>query len=123
MHELSVAMRIVQALDEELAPELNTSSNSSDLVVSTVALQVGVLTGLVPEALEFSWDFATEDSILKGSKLDIQVVDAVGYCQRCQEQRTLTNLQSMRCPVCHELISQITGGNELEILTVEVEDG
>lgn len=117
MHELSVALRIVEALDQELAGE------SDDLIVSTVAIQVGALTGLVPEALLFSWDFATEGSLLKGSQLDIQVVDAAGYCPQCQDQQTLTNLQSMRCPVCRTPIGQITGGNELEILTVEVQPG
>ena len=29
--------------------------------------------------------------------------------------------ESMRCPVCHTPIAQITGGNELEILTVEIQ--
>jgi hydrogenase nickel incorporation protein HypA/HybF len=117
MHELSVAMRIVEALDQELASE------PDDLIITTVALQVGTLTGLVPEALEFSWDMATEGSLLQGSKLAIQIVDAVGYCQECQIEQILTNLQSMRCPICREPITQITGGNEMEILTVEVADG
>jgi hydrogenase nickel incorporation protein HypA/HybF len=117
MHELSVALRIVQALDEELAGE------PDDLKISTVALQVGTLTGLIPEALEFSWDMATEGSLLQGSKLDIQIVNAMGYCQGCQSKQTLTNLQSMRCPICREPITQIIGGNEMEILTVEVADG
>lgn len=122
MHELSVALRIVEALDQELASELASASSAEadDLSVSTVGIQVGTLTGLVPEALFFSWDLATDGSVLRGSKLDIQLVDAAGYCPECQVERTLTNLQSMRCPVCHTSISQITGGNELEILTVEV---
>jgi hydrogenase nickel incorporation protein HypA/HybF len=115
MHELSVALRIVQALDEELAGE------PDDLIISTVSLQVGTLTGLVPEALEFSWDMATEGSLLQGSKLDIQIVEATGFCPQCQYEKSLTNLQSMRCPVCREPITQITGGNEMEILTVEVQ--
>ena len=119
MHELSIALRIVEALDQELAAD--DATNSGDLVVSTVSVQVGALTGLVPEALEFSWGFATENSVLKGSRLDIQVVDATGYCTQCQEQKTITNLSSMRCPVCRTPITQITGGNELEILTVEIE--
>ena len=117
MHELSVALRIVQALHEELVGE------PDDLRISTVSLQVGTLTGLVPEALEFSWDMATDGSLLKGSKLDIRLADAAGYCQRCQQEQPLNNLVSMRCPVCRDPISQITRGNELEILTVEVEDG
>ena len=117
MHELSVALRIVESLDEELAGE------PDDLIISTVALQVGTLTGIVPEALDFSWGMATDGSRLQGSKLDIQIVEVAGYCQQCQQEQTLTNLQSMRCPVCLEPIMQITGGNEMEILTVEVADG
>jgi len=115
MHELSVALRIVESLDQELAGE------EEGLVVTAVSIQVGTLTGLVPEALQFSWDLATEGGLLQGSKLDIQVIDALGYCEVCQTQQSLTNLQSIRCPVCQTPISQITGGNELEILTVEVE--
>jgi hydrogenase nickel incorporation protein HypA/HybF len=115
MHELSVALRIVEALDQELAAEPDA------LMVSTVAIQVGALTGVVPEALQFSWDLATDGSVLRGSKLDVQMVDAAGYCPECQAEQILTNLQSMRCPLCRTPIGQITGGNELEILTVEVE--
>ena len=114
MHELSVALRIVEALDEELAGE------GEDLQVMAVSIQVGTLTNIVPEALQFSWDLAVEDSLLRGSSLDIQIVDAMGYCPQCRLERTLTNLQSIRCPVCHTPITQITGGNDLEILTVEI---
>ena len=120
MHELSVAMRIVEALDQELAGDVHDLPEE-DWAVSSVALQIGALSGLVPEALEFSWDIATQDSLLKGSRLEIQMVDATGFCEHCREERTLTNLQSMRCPVCQTPITQITGGNELEILTVELE--
>jgi hydrogenase nickel incorporation protein HypA/HybF len=91
--------------------------------VTAVSIQVGALTGLVPEALLFSWDLATDGSPLKGSELDIRMVDAAGYCPRCQVEQVLTNLQSMRCPICRTPVAQITGGNELEILTVEVQSG
>ena len=115
MHELSIALRIVESLNEELAHE-------EDLTVSTVTIQVGALTGLVPEALQFSWDMATDNSRLQGSKLSIEWIDATGFCPECELDRTITNLQSFRCPVCRTPIQQITGGHELEILTLEVHD-
>ncbi len=115
MHELSIAMRLVESLEEELAKE-------RDLTVTTVNLRIGALTGLVPEALEFSWEVASEESRLKGSKLCIETVDASGYCPECREERTISNLQSFRCPVCMSPIKQVTGGHELEILTLEVLD-
>ena len=115
MHELSIAMRLVESLEEELA-------NEGELIVTTVNIRIGALTGLVPEALAFSWEVASDESRLKGSKLAIETVPASGYCPQCQEERTIGNLQSFRCPVCLSPIKQITGGHELEILTLEVLD-
>ena len=115
MHELSIALRIVEALDEELSAE------DEELTVTAVSIQVGTLTGLVPEALQFSWDMATADTRLEGAQLHIETVHAIGFCAACQRNQTLTNLQSMRCPTCQTPIQQIMGGNELEILTMEVE--
>ena len=115
MHELSIALRIVEVIEAELAHETAVS-------VEKVNLQIGGLAGVVPEALQFSWEFAVENTRLQGSELDIQVVDAVGFCPQCGQDRALTNLQLLHCPVCQSPITQITGGNELEILTIEVLD-
>jgi hydrogenase nickel incorporation protein HypA/HybF len=125
VHELSIALRIVEALEEELAthPAVSSPAGSGEMTVVAVAIQVGTLTGLVPEALQFSWEVATHESILRGSRLDIEVVNVAGICPTCGEERELTNLMSFRCPVCRTPITQITGGNEMEILTVEIEDG
>jgi hydrogenase nickel incorporation protein HypA/HybF len=120
VHELTIALRIVEGLHEELAEEADLF-DSGELSVSKVTVQVGALTGLVPEALQFSWDMATENSRLRGSALEIEWVDAVGYCPVCQDDRVITNLQSFRCPVCRTPIARVVGGNELEILTMEVQ--
>ena len=119
MHELSVALRIVEALNEELVEEAELF-DSGELAVSTVTIEVGALTGLVPEALQFAWDHATEGSFLRDSRLKIEWVDAAGLCPICRAKRTITNLQSFRCPVCRTPIDQVVGGNEMEILTMEV---
>lgn len=115
MHELSIAMRLVESLEEELAAH-------GDVTVTTVNLRIGALTGLVPEALEFSWEVACEGSRLAGSTLAIETVEAQGVCPQCEEERAIHNLQSFRCPVCGSPIKQVTGGHELEILTLEVVD-
>jgi hydrogenase nickel incorporation protein HypA/HybF len=116
MHELSIAIRLVESLEEELA-------GHGDVRVATVNLRIGALTGLVPEALEFSWEVASEGSRLAGSALAIETVQAAGFCPECQIERTISNLQSFRCPECGAPITQVTGGHELEILTLEVFDG
>ena len=115
MHELSIAVSLVESLEEALAGE-------GDVTVTAVNLRIGALTGLVPDALEFCWEVSTENSRLRGSKLVIENAPAAGFCPQCQAERTIANLQSMRCPVCLTPIEQVTGGHELEILTLEVID-
>ena len=115
MHELSVALRIVESLEHELADE-------GEIEVAAVCIQVGALTGIVPEALQFAWPHAAEPSLLRGSRLEIEWVEAAGLCPTCGIERTITNLQSFRCPVCGSPIGEIAGGNELDILSVEVRD-
>lgn len=115
MHELSIAVQIVDAVEAEVADQLD------GMVVKTVSIQIGTLTGLVPDALQFSWEVATDKSILHGSKLRIQRCDPVGYCATCRADQTLTNIQSTRCPMCHTRLEQLRGGHELELLTVELE--
>ena len=113
MHELSIAVNLVESLEEKLAGQ-------DALVVNAVNIRIGALTGLVPEALEFCWEVACNESRLKGSRLVIERVDAAGFCHECQEERVISNLQSFRCPVCLAPITDVTGGHELEILTLEV---
>lgn len=114
VHELSVALRIRQSLEEEFADE-------PDLHIVRVGLQVGALAGVVPAALEFAWAHAVADSpVLAESRVDIEWIDVTGVCQRCTVERTITSLASIRCPVCSDPLAELTGGDELDIATVDV---
>ncbi len=113
MHELSIAVQLVESLENELA-------SHDEYIVDKVNIRVGSLSGVEPEALQFCWEVASNDSRLQGSTLFIETVNASGYCPQCKEERVIRNLQSFRCPVCYSPITQITGGHELEILTIEV---
>jgi hydrogenase nickel incorporation protein HypA/HybF len=115
IHELSIALSIVDAVETALSAETNVT-------VETVHIQVGTLTGIVPEALAFSWEVATFESRLRGSQLSIETVPVRGLCPTCAVEQEISSLQSFRCPVCQASITQITGGNELEIVSVEVQD-
>lgn len=113
MHELSIAVQLVESLEAELADHNNCT-------VDTVNIRVGVLSGVEPEALQFCWEVAANESRLQGSKLAIKTVSASGYCPECEEERVIDNIQSFRCPVCFAPITQVNGGHELEILTIEI---
>ena len=113
---MSVALQIRRSLETELADE-------PGLRVVRVGLQVGALSGIVPAALEFAWPHAMSDSsMLAGSTVDVEWVDVSGRCEPCGTSRSLPGLVSLRCPVCDTPLAEITGGDELDITTVDVRD-
>lgn len=112
MHELSIAMRVVETLTEDLAGESGS--------VTVVRLRVGALSGVVPDALRFAWDVACRETRMEGSSLDIDEVAARIWCDSCEREQTVPGAFRMLCPICGEPGSRVVAGRELEILSVEM---
>ena len=89
--------------------------------VSAVHLRLGALSGVVKDALLFSYEVACQDTPLEGSRLIVEDVPVVVFCLRCNESRELTSLQSFACPECHTPTMDIRQGKELEVFALEVE--
>lgn len=114
MHELSIAMGIVEAATEE--------AQRRGVQVSAVHLRLGALSGVVKDALLFSYEVACQDTPLAGSRLIVEDVPVVVFCARCNGLRELTSLQSFACPECQTPTMDIRQGKELEVFALEVED-
>jgi hydrogenase nickel incorporation protein HypA/HybF len=84
-------------------------------------LRVGALSGVVREALLFSYDLATEATALEGSKLIVEDMPVVVFCETCNKNVELPGIQSFRCPVCNTLSAAIKQGRELEVRSIEIE--
>ena len=117
MHELTVAIQIRRGLETELASENGT------VVADVVRVQVGALSGIVPEALQFAWPHAVADSATLGSaRLDIDWIDVQLLCAACNDVYTLTEFRSLRCPHCGSPDVEIIAGDELDIASVDVRE-
>lgn len=114
MHELSIAMGIVDAALDE--------AQRRGVQVSAVHLRLGALSGVVKDALMFSYEVACQDTPLQGSHLIVEDVPVVVFCPQCQERRTLGSVQSFTCPECGEPTRDILQGKELEVFALEVQD-
>lgn len=114
MHELSLAMSLVDIAQEE--------GQRLGARVSAVHLRLGVLAGVVREALESSYEMASADTPLAGSKLIIEEVPVVMLCPRCGEQ-PLADAAAfwMGCPACGSPPAEVHGGRELEVVALEIE--
>ena len=114
MHELSIAMGIVEAATDE--------AQRRRVRVSAVHLRLGALSGVVKDALLFSYEVACQDTPLAGSRLIVEDVPVIVFCALCQEQRLLTSVQSFCCPECGTPTMDIRQGKELEVFALEVEE-
>lgn len=113
MHELSIAMSIVDGACEE-------ASRHGAIRVESVHLRLGQLSGVVKEALLFSYDLATADTMLEGSRLEIEEVKAAIHCDDCGADRELESIQHFSCPVCQTPSSNVVRGRELTIVALEL---
>jgi hydrogenase nickel incorporation protein HypA/HybF len=116
MHELSIVTSIVETVTETLNSYPGTR-------VLEVRLRVGVLASVIPESLEFCYGIASEGTPLEGSRLVVNVLPVVMHCTSCGEDVELQGVQSFRCPKCGEPCSDMRQGRELEIDSIEIEDG
>ena len=114
MHELSIAIGIVDAALEE--------AQKRGVQVSAVHLRLGALSGVVKDALLFSYEVACQDTALQGSRLIVEDVAVVVFCPQCKEPRTLVSLPSFSCPECGGPTREVLQGKELEVFALEVEE-
>ena len=114
MHELSIALSLVEAAER-------AASRARAERVNYLRVEVGAMAGVVPEALRFGYDVATQGTLLEGSELRIERTPVVVFCDTCEAERTLPQLHAFRCPVCSAPAAKIVRGKELEILDMEIE--
>lgn len=113
MHELSIAHSIVEVATQALAAQ------QEEQEVAAVHLELGLLSGVVKDALLFSYELACQGTALAGSKLLIEEVPVSIYCAPCDAVQVLESVQRMRCPVCDALSGDIRSGRELEVRALE----
>lgn len=114
MHELSIALSILEGVAEEV-------ERRGGAHVHAIHVRLGRLSGVVKEALNFSFDLACEGTPFAGSRLAIEEVPVVVFCPECQTERALENIQHFRCPVCGAATPDVLCGRELEISGLEID--
>ena len=114
MHELSIAVSLVEIAEEE-AERLGAR-------VCAVHFRLGALSGVVKEALLSSYEMACADTPLQGSRLVIEEVPVVVYCPRCDAQRPLHSVQLFCCSECGTPTPDVRQGKEMELIALEVEE-
>jgi hydrogenase nickel incorporation protein HypA/HybF len=112
MHELSIALSLIEQIEEEAAKHGGGK-------VEAVYLRIGVLSGVDAQALRFAYELACEGTALAGSRLEIEDIALTVYCPQCATTHT-PDPQNILCPRCHLPAQTILKGRELEIRALEL---
>lgn len=114
MHELSIAESIVEAVLQE-------KRRRGFQHVRKVGLRVGALSGVMVEALEFSFQAIVHGTELDGAELCVEYLPVKIRCKTCGNRQTLDD-NLFLCPQCGSADVDILQGEELDIAYLEVED-
>ena len=114
MHELSIAMNLIDIAREE-------SRARNNAVVHAVHVKVGQLSGVVSEALSSAFEIAREETTLANTRLVIEDAPVMVDCPTCGSEQQADSIQNLCCSVCGTISSNITQGRELEVVALELE--
>jgi hydrogenase nickel incorporation protein HypA/HybF len=114
MHELSVVLEIIKTVGQ-FAAENEVGR------IETLVLQIGELSSVIPKYVEACYPAAVDGTILEGSELKIDVLQANARCKECGKVYHAPDTRGV-CPSCGSKEAELLSGREFfikEIVVVE----
>ena len=110
MHELSITQSVVDAIVERMG----------DARIHRVRVEVGRLSGVVPDAMTFCFEIVTAGTSLEGAVLEFEQPAGTAECRACGCAFGTGEVLPL-CDGCGSADVAVTGGAGLRILEVERE--
>lgn len=111
MHELSITQSIIDLCLQ----------HAGGRRVRFVAVEIGRLSSVVPEAIEFCFEACSRGTLLEGARLAITRIPGRGLCQECGTETELNELFAS-CSRCGSWRLKVTAGEEMRVTEIEIED-
>lgn len=112
MHEVGLMESVLQLACDR-------AQQNGATKIHRIGLQVGTVSGVVPEALRFAFDACTQGTLAEGATLDIESLPALCHCPQCHIEFEPTDWVYV-CPQCDRPSSDIRQGHELLLTTLEI---
>ena len=113
MHELGIA-------ESALKVALTRATEAGATRVLGMAIRVGTLSGVDPEALRFAFTAILPGTPAEGAALQIDSVAAVAYCPDCKQDFVPDTDHFFECPTCGRLSATVKQGRELDLVRLEI---
>lgn len=113
MHEISIMQN---TLDLAIAQARQSEATK----INCLTLNIGELSGVIPEALEFAFEVLIQDTIAQTARLEIKTIPVTCYCSQC-DRNFQPDSYIYECPECRQISSNIVKGRELELVSLMVD--
>lgn len=113
MHELSIAMSIVDIASKQ-------AEAASAELVSQIELDIGTLSGIEYESLEFALSVAVKDTLFEQTRFKINRIEPLCECRSCEHLYS-PGKEFGACPNCGKHEPEFIRGRELQIKSLLVE--
>jgi len=87
--------------------------------IHRLMMQVGPLSGVVPESLSFAFEILAKGTMAEGASLEIEAVPIVCHCAGCAREFTSPTMYC-ECPTCGQPSRDVRRGREMRLCSVEV---
>lgn len=108
MHELAITQEVVTAVTDRMR----------DARVRRIRLEVGTLSGLVPDAVRFCFELVAAGTTCEGAVLEIDEPRGEAVCRTCGAG--FDTAEVLPLCACGSADVEVRGGRELRIREVEV---
>jgi len=113
VHEFAITQGILQIAEREAVKH-----NSSR--ITRIKLQLGEFTGVVKEALEFSFEVIKLGTLAEDARLEIEVIKLRKQCPGCDEVFEAEGQFDFFCPQCNAP-AEIISGREMQIEYIDLD--
>ncbi len=107
LHELGIVIEVINTV-ERFAKENNVEK------IDTLVLQIGEMSSMIPKYVKSVYPAAVDGTILKDTKLKIEILPANAICLECNKVYNFINHKG-KCPNCKSEKRDIISGKEFFI--------
>jgi len=113
MHELAICQSLISQLDD-------IAGEYPDKLITVVHLQIGPLSGVVPELLRDAFPIASAGTAAARAELQFHNTEVRVHCPQCGEDSEVDS-NNLTCRACGNWQTELTAGDELILQQVELD--
>jgi len=113
LHELGLTQNIIDLAIEHAEREQARR-------VRTITVEIGALSGVMAEAVQFAFDVCSKGTLADGAHLEIRPIAGRGQCLDCHRLAEISTLTHV-CPHCGNLALEIIAGQEMTFTEMEID--